>query len=423
MGGQVRILIATRFGVGVRDSEWFEHRLHLLRAITVPSLAAQTSKSFVWVIFTDREMPGAARDALDAAVAKLGALAVILAGVSYDRASLSRCLDEFCDQSLMRVSCRLDDDDALHPETVERIIVAAREFASRQGGKPNLALTFPRGLEWVMYDMVDVSKRAGGRDHVERAMLYEFVRPFIGTSCIMISRPGSTRTFFDISHSEAGLEEGVVDCEVSVRDTQEFMWLYSRHKQADSGIVKARTRKVVSMTNDDLCRYFRLDGDGIAAYRAVAQRYSYVVEKKSMKARMALQREKLRLQDDVSSSVEQIAQVEAELARLSGEFMGDRELAPIGKEISKDGVAFNSVRDAGVDEAVRVVIYDYLALDYRLIQVIPRGETVTVPWGFFEHRDYKWKVQTMVEGRWKDLTRYAPFAFPEQVVKAPDGAE
>jgi hypothetical protein len=217
------------------------------------------------------------------------------------------------------------------------------------------------------------------------------------------------------------LEEGVSDCDLLVQDTEDFMWLYARHKQADSGIVKAHQRRAIEMTTQELCGYFGMDCERVSEYQAIAAHYSYVIHKKSMKGRMALQREKLRLQREAPGDSDHIQRVEADLARLSADFMGERELAPIGKRITEDGVVFDSLRDGGVDESVRVVVYDYVDSEYSLIELVPQGETLVVPREFFRHREYKWKMQTMRDGKWRDLTRYAAFAFPDQVINAGKG--
>jgi hypothetical protein len=47
----IEVMISTRFGVGVNDPEWFEHRFLLFEAITASSLRAQTYQNFVWNIF------------------------------------------------------------------------------------------------------------------------------------------------------------------------------------------------------------------------------------------------------------------------------------------------------------------------------------------------------------------------------------
>ena len=49
--------IITRFGIGIFDESWFEHRFALFRALTLPSVLNQSSRDFVWLLCVDQEMP------------------------------------------------------------------------------------------------------------------------------------------------------------------------------------------------------------------------------------------------------------------------------------------------------------------------------------------------------------------------------
>jgi Putative rhamnosyl transferase len=51
------LLILTRFGLGVRDVAWLEHRATLVSSITAPSLFAQDDQSFRWVLLVDEDPP------------------------------------------------------------------------------------------------------------------------------------------------------------------------------------------------------------------------------------------------------------------------------------------------------------------------------------------------------------------------------
>ncbi|KPC70360.1 hypothetical protein ADL26_17040, partial [Thermoactinomyces vulgaris] len=57
--------MATRHGIGIFDEDWFGYRQELFSRLTVPSMAAQTTDNFVWLVVVDRAMPKAARERLD----------------------------------------------------------------------------------------------------------------------------------------------------------------------------------------------------------------------------------------------------------------------------------------------------------------------------------------------------------------------
>ena len=258
-----------------------EHRLMLLRSITIPSLLGQSDPNFVWVLFIDREIPSSARRVLMESLEPFHDRVMILEGVAYARDAVNNILNQYASGGFY-ISSRLDDDDALHPTTIARIRGSARDFIVGSDHSKSMALTYPKGLEWVMYDMVDVWKRAARKDLIERSFVREYIRPFLGTSCIMISPVALGHSFFDISHATAGLDSDVSNCDIVQADTQDYMWLYCRHKQADSGIVKAKDGARVPMDTHALCQYFNLDEQGVLDYIAKAGEYAYVTDKKSM---------------------------------------------------------------------------------------------------------------------------------------------
>lgn len=51
-----KMLVLTRFGLGVKDQAGFGLRQLLIEAITASSLAAQTSQDFIWAVFVDPDL-------------------------------------------------------------------------------------------------------------------------------------------------------------------------------------------------------------------------------------------------------------------------------------------------------------------------------------------------------------------------------
>lgn len=49
--------VVTRFGIGVHNASWYDAALGLFEAVTYPSLRAQTSQEFTWLIVVDRHIP------------------------------------------------------------------------------------------------------------------------------------------------------------------------------------------------------------------------------------------------------------------------------------------------------------------------------------------------------------------------------
>ncbi len=53
----VKVIAYTRLGIGVFDPEWWNIRLSLFEAITLPSISQHVRPGFTWVIFLDTEVP------------------------------------------------------------------------------------------------------------------------------------------------------------------------------------------------------------------------------------------------------------------------------------------------------------------------------------------------------------------------------
>jgi 5S rRNA maturation endonuclease (ribonuclease M5) len=411
-----KVFIATRFGLGVRNLEWFHHRMKLLKSITIPSLKNQTDKGYLWGIFVDDDIFPEILSELEAEIDSIKENVLILKGVDYKALEIERILkEELADNSGYFISSRLDDDDALNVNTIAEIRSKANEFIGSNdlnNTYTSYALTFVKGLEWVMYDMLDTWKRDGGIDLVESACVREYVRPFLGTSCIMIAPENNFMTFLDISHANSGLEDESSDCQSVEVYTNEYMWIYCRHKQSDSGIVKADRESRVNASIKDICGYFGMSYGGVKNYLNTHDEYSYIESKKSMGEKLRIQKqlnEALREGDELS-----IVRLKSKLAELSGKLLGEKKYQPLGLKVGIDGVVIDPVEYLEEECSIRLVIYDYNSKDYCKIEVIEAGELARIPYDFFSHENYKWKIQVKDENRWVDLFKYRKFAFPSQ---------
>ena len=141
------VIVKTRFSLRWRGElptrEWLGQRLELLKKITLPSLEAQTMGQFDWAILTD--------PALEAEVCELfrevdtpGRTTIVPV------AATSPTVREEVSESLRRgrerfLIVRLDSDDALVPDALERIVCAAGDFGDEEG-----LVNLPSGvvLDW-----------------------------------------------------------------------------------------------------------------------------------------------------------------------------------------------------------------------------------------------------------------------------------
>lgn len=402
------VVIATRFGLGVRNIEWFEHRIKLLRAITSSSLANQTSKNFFWFIFIDNEIPEFIKNELIQILSKFDGRGRLLQGVQYNRKEILNLMNEVTPiESSYFISCRLDDDDAIHPSTIEKISFLSTQHMSQKQDANSIAVTFLKGIEWVMYDIANVWRHSSTTHVVDKQMVREYSRPFLGTSCIMVSRKTDRYTFFDISHSNSNLEDGVNNCEVLILDTEEYMWLYSRHKQADSGTVKANDSHILNVDLEWICNYFSLDSKLVKNYLDSAHNFGYLTKKKSMAERVKLQ---AMLNKTPPGDLAARDLLLKKLEKANADFIGPAHIEPMMKTVNPSGVFF-SASDFDLECNFRLVIYDYKDSNYALVKEVCKSDGLHIPAEFFAHQNYKYKVQVFRENRWVDYFKYVPFFF------------
>jgi hypothetical protein len=146
-------VLATRLGIGVYDETWYDYRMSLFEAITVPCMKAQTSRDFDWLIVVDKQMPPLARQRLDAAIAGVPRAEVL--SVEFKSDFRKAIVDWGKDAARLAgreyiLSSRLDDDDALRVDFFERLRFEADDFLRRETGKPRRGVfSFTLGTMWV----------------------------------------------------------------------------------------------------------------------------------------------------------------------------------------------------------------------------------------------------------------------------------
>jgi hypothetical protein len=317
------LLICTRFGLGVQQEGWFDHRLRLIEAIAAASLANQTSQDFVWAVFVDPGLTAPVRAALERIIAPAGRPIVYDAGPYNTRSTLA--LIEQLDLSRFHyhLTARIDDDDAWSRDTVERVRAVAGEWLDRHAASrhPGMALTFAHGLEWLMYDMIDVDKRARGEHVVRRQSLRPFSLPWHSMSVFVMTDLGSRLTALSGSHSRIAETLRANGLDLIVRDDESDTWLYARHKQAVSSLQKSSAPARHSNLAELEAR-FGIDAALVDRYIAAADSFGYAVEKRTIWRRTALKREVQEIADrlaDPSLSAEESMRLAQQRADRLGE--------------------------------------------------------------------------------------------------------
>ena len=170
---------------------------------------------------------------------------------------------------------RIDDDDAWALHTVEE--VRARVACWRRGG-PNTSgygLSFATGLAWQMYDMVDLDRLEIERDKIVlKAAIRGYSHPFTSISGYTYAKAPEALAAVVTGHArvEALMRENGYTVDVVWGDP---MWLYCRHKQTDSPVVRGEGPKL-DLSVADLEASFGIDPVLVKQYIAAQDQYGYV---------------------------------------------------------------------------------------------------------------------------------------------------
>lgn len=126
------------------DPGWLTRRFELFDRVCLASVALQTEPDFRWLIFLDEATPDIFRD-------RMGALAAahdFLTPVYCDRFADDTVLPEIQRRestNRVRITTRLDNDDAIHPRLIERVQQLARRHQQHQDLDRGFFISFPIG--------------------------------------------------------------------------------------------------------------------------------------------------------------------------------------------------------------------------------------------------------------------------------------
>jgi hypothetical protein len=145
----------TRFNVPFRhegkialhrglDEDWLRGRFALFERYCLASMQRQTSTDFTWLVFMDEETPEPYRSR----ILRMSEENPFLRPIFCDDLTPQRELAEV--ESLqqagaLRVTTRLDNDDAIHQRMAEEIQNVARRRWRRNGGTSGFFIVFPVG--------------------------------------------------------------------------------------------------------------------------------------------------------------------------------------------------------------------------------------------------------------------------------------
>jgi Putative rhamnosyl transferase len=286
-----KLLIGTRFGLGIRDPEWFEHRLEVISAITVPSLLAQDDQNFHWALFIDPDLPSNTLRALEERLALFKGRAFLCTERHHESATVMALAQDrgLVDDDGYVLTGRIDDDDAWHRKTVRAVRERAENWRRNRGGTPGLAFTFETGLVWIMYEMLDIERLQEKGDRlIHNAGLRTYSVPFPSMSGFIFCHHRDGIGAISISHARIPKIVASKGYEIEYVSTDNPMWLYCRHKQSISSSQRSEKADEVEVSLAKLARDFGIDEGRAKSYIANAHEHGYGIEKRLIGRRFLL---------------------------------------------------------------------------------------------------------------------------------------
>jgi hypothetical protein len=330
------MLIATRFGLGIRDPAWFDHRLALLSAITVPSIQAQHDQEFEWAIFAPVDLPEHIRRRLEELIAPFDGRAFIDFNGHSPKNLLALAADrELVSQSGHVLTGRIDDDDAWARNTVESVRTRTSVWLRQARKEPGFGLTFENGFVWVMYEMLDVARlQLKGDDVVRKPSLRAFAYPFTSISGFVCSPLSHALTPIGGSHKDVPKHLAAAGFGIEVVSSDDQMWLYCRHKQSDSPLERSTEGGEPAIDIGQLSQRFGIDEARVRDYIERRGEYGYSTRKRIFERRgelrAALKETQKRIADPTAGSAElaNLRQKAADLQREHSQLGEDLIIRP-----------------------------------------------------------------------------------------------
>jgi len=126
------------------DEKWLTRRFDLFERICLSSVARQTEKNFHWLVFMDWATPVTFKERMAALTVRYEFLQPIYCS-EFDEALVLDEMHRRESPESIRITTRLDNDDAIHPRMIEQVQQLAREHLESQDLHRGFFISFPIG--------------------------------------------------------------------------------------------------------------------------------------------------------------------------------------------------------------------------------------------------------------------------------------
>jgi len=147
--------LLTRFNLkrhAVRPEGWLEKRIALFEKYCLPSIANQTNKNFHWILFLEEETQEEMQPLLEVWQKEFPQIVPAWCN-PFKGERLSQCsqpiIEELTGNKKYLLTSRIDNDDGLHPDTMQILRAYTKDFLSKQAPPKNgIVFDFPVGLRY-----------------------------------------------------------------------------------------------------------------------------------------------------------------------------------------------------------------------------------------------------------------------------------
>ena len=126
------------------DAGWLARRFDLFERVCLASVQRQTEGDFQWLVFMDWATPVAFKERMAALTVRHEFLRPVYCSQFDDEAALAEIRRREAPGAL-RITTRLDNDDAIHPRLIEKVRRLARARAGSMDLRRGFFISFPIG--------------------------------------------------------------------------------------------------------------------------------------------------------------------------------------------------------------------------------------------------------------------------------------
>jgi Putative rhamnosyl transferase len=268
--------VVTRIGLGIYDEARLAKTIDLFEAVTLSSLANQTSQEFACLVVTDAHLPAAARNKIGKLLDGHSNFFLVPIDVTRLVHVHIGCFDwvwDQCQDFILAtglddpreyiITSILDADDAWHRDVISLVnsFFAQRLSKLRSTEKDRttwvrhssgMAMTFPRGYQWyIAADKLDVL-----------AMEFHSMAVFV------TGRFSSGISACSSRHSQWRAYSNVLQFDVAVEASDRPMWVYTRHHEGVVPWNASQAMQIDARLQNELSGAFGVDMEKIRRWRS-----------------------------------------------------------------------------------------------------------------------------------------------------------